>query len=85
MAPDAPETNDIILIEDISRKTTVAQILNFAAKRVQVLGFPKMVLKMGYLQGQSHHREDIEDTSRSHTNAPARLTVCLHSTLYMTQ
>ena len=85
MAPDAPEQNDIILIEDISRTTTIEQILKFAAKKVQVLGFPTMVLKMGYMQPQPHDHEDMEGISRPPTNAPAPNTVCLHTTLYMTQ
>ena len=41
---------NIILIEDISRETTIAQILNFAAKKIKSLGFPSMDLKMGYMQ-----------------------------------
>ena len=41
---------NIILIEDISRETTISQILNFAAKRIKSLGFPSMDLKMGYMQ-----------------------------------
>ena len=41
---------NIIQIEDISRETTIAQILNFAAKKIKSLGFPSMDLKMGYMQ-----------------------------------
>ena len=42
--------SDIIQIEDISRETTISQILDFAAKRIKCLGFPSMDLKMGFMQ-----------------------------------
>ena len=41
---------NIIQIEDISRDTTIAQILKFAAKKIKSLGFPSMDLKMGFMQ-----------------------------------
>ena len=41
---------NIIQIEDISRETTISQILNFAAKRIKSLRFPSMDLKMGFMQ-----------------------------------
>ena len=49
-ASDNYMPKDIIHIEVISRKTTIAQILKFAAKRIHLLGFPRMDLKMGFMQ-----------------------------------
>ena len=44
------ETDDLVHIEDVSRKTTIRDILKIAADRLHYLGFPKMDLKMGFLQ-----------------------------------
>ena len=45
-----PEPNDLVNIEDVSRKTTIGEILNIVTKRIHYLGFPKMDLNMGLLQ-----------------------------------
>ena len=48
-----PEPNDLVNIEDVSRKTTIGEILNIVTKRIHYLGFPKMDLNMGLLQPTS--------------------------------
>ena len=48
-----PEPNDIVNIEDVSRKTTIGEILNIVTKRIHYLGFPKMDLNMGLLHPTS--------------------------------
>ena len=48
-----PEPNDLVHIEDVSRKTTIGEILNIVTKRIHYLGFPKMDLNMGLLQPTS--------------------------------
>eukprot|EP00964_Phaeocystis_antarctica_P148352 scaffold115180_cov121-Phaeocystis_antarctica.AAC.1 len=40
------ETDDLVHIEDVSRKTTIGEILKIAADGLHYLGFPKMDLKM---------------------------------------
>ena len=45
-----PEPNDLVNIEDVSRKTTIGEILNIVSRRIHYLGFPKMDLNMGLLQ-----------------------------------
>ena len=44
------EPNDLVHIEDVSRKTTIGEILNIVSRRIHYLGFPKMDLNMGLLQ-----------------------------------
>ena len=47
------EPNDLVHIEDVSRKTTIGEILNIVTKRIHYLGFPKMDLNMGLLHPTS--------------------------------
>ena len=52
-ASENSEADDLVHIEDVSRKTTIGGILKIAANRLHFLGFPKMNLKMGLLQRTS--------------------------------
>lgn len=52
-ASENSEPDDLVHIEDVSRKTTIGGILKIAANRLHFLGFPKMNLKIGLLQRTS--------------------------------
>ena len=61
--------DDLVHIKDVSRKTTIAEILNIAAKRINFLGFPKLDLKMGLMQHTSQEPADNDDIAAPPSHA----------------
>ena len=77
-AAEDQETDELVHIEDVSRKTTIREILKIAADRLHYLGFPKRDLKMGFLQ-QTHdkHQKNLKNVGWQQCKAEAR--VCVRS------
>ncbi len=64
-AAEDQETDELVHIEDVSRKTTIREILKIAADRLHYLGFPKMDLKMGFLQQTSKEPQECDVAASS--------------------
>ena len=91
------EPNDLVHIEDISRKTTIAEILNIVSKRIHYLGFPKMDLTMGLLQPTSErlaaesgdsetsppHDEMSPQVPAPHNSLSAKMYVCTNILIFI--